>query len=304
MNKIIHYICKFYKKSKSSNLNRHSLSMKKHLFQIVLFLAGMTLFTSCLKDDPGSNETVYYEYQHIPNINEFMPQRLLEAFGDEYLNYGDEPPKIEGSFEASNLNLYKKVIGENSAYMIELGPLVYTAYFNIMEQHKGIAQVEFKAPHGDPAHPEYGGYFCEFSSNDSTYHYIKDDISRFTNDSIAPSYFKNGTYTKDDFQTAYIMGTDPYFTIYFYEIRSISSRTQPLNAVIISGRMDEETITVNDSTFVQPVIKDLRWGIETMKYYKEGSVLEQLLRFGYLPNPGDVLVIHNTQDTHVGEFNY
>ena len=284
--------------------------MKKHLFQVVLFLAGMTLFTSCLKNDPENNETVFYGHQHIPNINEFMPQRLLEAFGNEYLHYGDEPPKIEGSYKADCLDLYKKVIGENSAYMIELGPLAYTAYFNFTEQHMGIAQIEFKAPHGDPEHPEYGGYFCEYSSNDTTYHLIKDNIGHFTNDTIAPSYFKNGIYTRDDFQTVYIMGTDPYFTAYFYEIRRISSMTQPLNAVIISGRMAEKITVVTDTvnhrvdTIVQPVIKDLRWGIETMKYYKEGSTLEQLLRFGYLPNSGDALVIKNTQDVHVGEFNY
>ena len=284
--------------------------MKKHLFQIVLFLAGMTMFTSCLKNNPKDNETVYYAYQHIPNINEFMPQGLLEAFGDEYLYYGDEPPRIEGSYEANALDLYKKVIGANSAYMIELGPLAYTAYFKVTEQHKGIAQIEFKAPHGDPEHPEYGGYFCEYSSNDTTYYRIKDNIGHFTNDTIAPSYFKNNIFTRDDFQTAYIMGKDPYFTAYFYEIRSISSKTQPLNAVIISGRMDKEVTvvidTVNHTTdsIVRPIIKDLRWGIETVKYYKEGPTLDQLLRFGYLPNSGDVLVIHNTTDTHYGEFNY
>lgn len=284
--------------------------MKKHLLKMVLFIASMTLFTSCLKDEPKSNETVYYAYQHIPNINEFMPQRLLEAFGDNYLYYGDEPPRVEGSYKADNLDLYKKILGENSAYMIELGPLAYTAYFKITEQHKGIAQLEFKAPHGDPEHPEYGGYFCEYSSNDSTYYYIKNDIERFTTDTIAPSYFKNDSYSHGDFQTVYIMGNDPYFTIYFYEIRSISSRTQPLNAVIISGRMAEETVIITDTvtqrtdTITKPVIKDLRWGIETMKYYKEGPTLAQLLRFGYLPNSGDALVIHNTQDAHYGEFNY
>lgn len=283
--------------------------MKKHLLHTVLFLAGITLFTSCLKDDPKNNETVYYGYQQIPNINEFMPQRLLEAFGNQYLNYGDEPPKIEGSYAALALNLYKKVLGENSAYMIELGPMEHKAYFKITEQHKGIAKLEFKSPHGDPEHPELGGYFCEYSSNDTTYYYIKNDIPRFTNDTLAPPYFKNGYNTPYDFQTIYIMGIDPYFTAYFYEIRDISSKTQPLNAVIISGKMDEEitvtTDTVNHKTdtVVTPVIKDLRWGIETMKYYKEGPTLEQLLRFGYLPNPGDALVIHSTQDVHHGEFN-
>ena len=135
-------------------------------------------------------------------------------------------------------------------------------------------------------------------------------MEKFTNDSIAPSYFTNGYHTKEDFHTIYIMGTDPYFTAYFYEIRDISSKTQPLNAVIISGKIDEEisvvtdTVTHTSDTIVTPVIKDMRWGIETMKYYKEGSTLDQLLHFGYLPNPGDALVIRNTTNVHHGEFNY
>lgn len=284
--------------------------MKKHFFQFVLFIAGMTMFTSCLKNDPKNDPTVFYGYQHIPNINEFMPQRLLEAFGNEHLHYGDEPPKIEGSYEALALVLYKKVLSENSAYMIELGPMEHKGYFKITEQHKGIAQLEFKSPHGNPEHPELGGYFCEYSSNDSTWHYIKNDIGHFTNDSIAPSYFKNNYHTNYDFQTIYIMGMDPYFTAYFYEIRDISSKTQPLNAVIISGKMDKEiTVTVDTvnhstDTIETPVIKDFRWGIETMKYYKEGPTLSQLLRFGYLPNSGDALVIRSDQDVHYGEFNH
>ena len=172
-----------------------------------------------------------------------------------------------------------------------------------------MARSAGKAPHGDPEHPEYGGYFCEYSSNDTTYYRIKDNIGHFTNDTIAPSYFKNGIFTRDDFQTAYIMGKDPYFTAYFYEIRSISSRTQPLNAVIISGRVDKETSVVVDTinhtvdTVVTPIIRDLRWGIETMKYYQEGTSISQIIALGYLPSKGDVLLLKNNGVAHSGEYN-
>ena len=53
--------------------------MKKHFFQFFLFLVGMTLFSSCMKDDPENNQTVYYGHQQIPNINEYKPQSLLRA---------------------------------------------------------------------------------------------------------------------------------------------------------------------------------------------------------------------------------
>ena len=72
--------------------------MKKHLIKVLLILCGTLALSSCLKDDPENNPTVYYAYQYIPNINEFMPQRLLFALGNEHLHFGDEPPKIENVY--------------------------------------------------------------------------------------------------------------------------------------------------------------------------------------------------------------
>ena len=72
--------------------------MKKHLIRTIVFLSGLALLSSCMKNNPASNSTVYYGYQQIPNINEYMPQRLLNAFGPQHLYFGDEPPKIEGKF--------------------------------------------------------------------------------------------------------------------------------------------------------------------------------------------------------------
>ena len=54
------------------------------------------MLNSCLKDDPANNETIFYAYQQIPNINDYMPQSLLLAMGENNLYYGDEPPRIEG----------------------------------------------------------------------------------------------------------------------------------------------------------------------------------------------------------------
>lgn len=284
--------------------------MKKHFLTTVLAISGLILLSSCLKDDPKENEVVYYAYQHIPNINEFMPQRLLQAFGDQNLYYGDEPPKIEGNFKADDLELYLKSITDSSHYMIELGPLAYTAYFEISEQHKGIAKCTFKAPHGNYEHPEYGGYFCEYSSCDTTYAIIKDNMGHFVDDTIAPYWFTDRDYTKDNFNTIYIMGSDPYFTAYFYEIRDISVKAQPLNAVILSGKMGSSTVVVTDTinnttdTIVQPVIEDLRWGIETMKYYKEGTTLNLLLQSGVLPDCGDAIIIRSNSITGPGQYEH
>ena len=103
------------------------------------------------------------------------------------------------------------------------------------------------------------------------------------------------------------MGQDPYFTVFYYEIRDITSKGYPLNAVIFTGKMDKETTVVNDTvnhtidTIVKPVIKDLRWGIQTMKYGQESSSVSQIIRLGFLPTPGDLMLLRNTQDTHTAE---
>lgn len=278
--------------------------MKKHLFRTLVFICGLALFSSCMKDDPKNNETVYYAYQYIPNINEFMPQTLLNAFSN-YLYYGDEPPKIEGSFVVDNIWITDAILAPGSPWMAPITSIPTPQYFEFYEQHKGIAKLNFKYPKGTPS--DYT-YFVERSDPDSTYAVVTADPEFFINDTIAPSYFKNDNYKKEDFNTVYIMGNDPYFTVYYYEIRDIKSKAQPLNAVIFSGRMDKEITVVNDTvnqvtdTVVKPVIKDLKWCIETMKYYKEGTSISQIISLGFLPSKGDAMILKNEGVVHTGEF--
>lgn len=296
-NKINHYICKFNKESiqKTSTNRRY---MKKHLFQIVLFLAGLTLFTSCMKDDPKNNETVFYGYQQIPNINEYMPQRLLYVLDSlNALHFGDEPPKIEGCILADSINRFivKKVSESN--WLVNASLLVGSKYyFTFSNQHKGISEMKYKEPHGSPG--DYN-YYIENSETDSTYYYIKNNESRFINDSIAPSYFKSDKYSVEDFRYAYIIGDAPYFTVYYYEMRDMNQHFHPLNAVIITGRLDHEialqtdTISHKTDTLEIPIIKDLVWGCETMMYYTDASALNFMIQQGYQPTPGDISVSKN-----------
>lgn len=283
--------------------------MKNHFLTTVLVLFSLMLLSSCLKDDPAHNETVYYGYQQIPNINEYMPQRLLEAFGDAHLYYGDEPPKIEGKYVIEGFNCELNVIID-TLWRPRTGLLPVTDYYDIYEQHKGIATYNFNRPYyADPQMTQL--LFIENSSIDSTYDYIDrhDRFQQFVDDSIAPSYFKNGYASKRDFQNIYIMGDDPYFTAYYYEIRHISSKTEPLLAVIMSGKVAKEytveTDTVNHvtDTIVNTVLKDLRIGFQSMMYYnKENILYPSLIANGSLPLPGNVWILKSVHDVHYGEF--
>lgn len=283
--------------------------MKKKLIKATLFLCGLVLLSACLKDDPENNATVYYGYQQIPNINEFIPQELLLAFGEENLYYGDEPPKLEGAYMADSIMILSVGLAPGSHWVqaqSEFPASIPTPqYFKFYEQHKGIAKLEYRYPKGHPG--EYT-YFLERSDTDTTFKYVTANPEHFINDTIAPSYFQNGHYDAENFNTVYIMGNDPYFTIYYYEIRDISSKAQPLNAVVFSGMLSHETIAVADTanntvdTIIRPVIKNLRWGIETMKYYKESNSLDQILYFGYLPNKGDLMILESRRDALSNEF--
>ena len=281
------------------------MTMKKRLILAILFLSGLLSLSSCLKNDPDENPTVYYAYQEIPNINEFMPLKLINAFSD-YLYYGDEPPKIEGVFIADAISITDVFRSPESMWMMTPTPMEGKQYFRIHDQHKGIAKIEFKYPKGNPG--EYT-FYVERSDPDSTYQVVTANPEFFINDStIAPVYFKDGNYQKENFNTVYIMGKDPYFTAYYYEIRDIKSKADPLNAVIISGKVDKEISVVNDTvnhttdTIELPIIRDLKWCIETMKYYKEGTSISQIINAGFLPSKGDAMLLKNDGVVHTGEF--
>ena len=280
--------------------------MKKHLFRAILFLCGTLLLGSCLKNDPKNNATIYYAYQQIPNINEFMPQRLLYAFGNENLHFGDEPPKIEGLFVADDVWVTDVDTVPSSAWMQPAhNSIPNPQYFEFYEQHKGIAKMRFKSPKGQVGQYDY---FLEQSSTDRTDSVMRHNTNRFVEDTISPIYFKLGKLESRDFNTVYIMGEDPYFTVFYYEVRDIKSKGEPMNAVIFTGKMDKEiqivTDTVNHTTdtIVKPVIKNLKWGMQTMMYYQESASISQIIRLGFLPTPGDIIMLRNNSDTHSAVF--
>lgn len=272
--------------------------MKKHLFQIILFLVGTALLSSCMKDDPENNETVFYGHQQIPNINEFMPRELLLVMDSLHcLHYGEEPPKLEGSFKASDLRLIlvKKI--PTSHWMLNPTSQLGIQFIKLFEQHFGISKMQFWNKKGTPENPPY---YVETSSTDSTIYYVNRNPEHFINDVLAPDYFKEKSFDENDFNTVYIIGKDSYFTIFYYEIRHIyMTNFQPLNAVIISGKLDKENVVVTDTishttdTVARPIIRDFVMGIETMKYYIGGTSLDMILQFGGLATPGDLLIIKN-----------
>ena len=272
------------------------MAQKTPIFTFILILL-IGLLGGCKKENnnnesPSTPDTPIVS-QQIPPINEYMPERLLHLFDSlNVLHRGDEPPTIIGNFMAESLYLLivDKVPESNS--LSTPCPLSTTHYYEFKEQEDNTLHVTYKNPLGTPIQPFY---FIEKSDTDSTYFRIKDNLALFTNDPIAPPYFKSSVFKAEDFKHAYIIGNGNYFTLYFYEIRDITNNGLPLNAVLISGKLatNEEGNTI---------IEDFWCGIETMKYYNESLTLNLIIQYGSIPTPGDIMIIQCQNTLIEGSF--
>ena len=182
---------------------------------LVLF-SGLLFFSSCLKDDPnGSNTTLFYGHQDIPNINYYMPRPLLDTLNKmNLLHFGENPPKM----------LFDSCYNNDT-----------TIVFAFSNHCFGMTSLSFKEKLDNGTKGS--------SNTDDTYKIMTENKrwEEFLNDTLLPIFFDtafNGTTAKDPevLRHAYIMGNDPYFTLYYYEVLKEQQQLQPLNAVILSGR--------------------------------------------------------------------
>ena len=267
-------------------------------FALILFLG----FSGCKKENTNNNgneEPVtpgppVVAYQ-IPPIDEYIPQRLIHLFDSiGVLHRGDEPPTIAGDFMTESLYLLIVDKVPESTYLGTPVLIPSARYFEFKEQENDTLHLSFYNPKGNP--DDLYAYFLEKSDTDSTYFRIKDNTDFFTNDLIAPSYFRSDRFKAEDFRRAYIIGNSNYFTIYYYELRDISNQSLPLNAVLISGKMSTDAEG-------DPIIEDFWCGIETMKYANESPNINQIIQFGYLPYPGDILISNSPNALIPGNYN-
>lgn len=267
--------------------------MKIRHAMILLLSSGFLFFSSCLKDDPSlpnPNTTFFYGHQDIPSIHHFMPQDLLDAIGENHLFLGENPPTF---------------LSDSGYFYNQEGSPSDTIVFSFFDQCWSITGLSFK---------EKTDSFIESSNTNKTYDFIKDTAiwNRFIADTIAPVFFSDTTLDPEVLRHAYIMGKDSCFTLYYYEERNMAKRYHPINAVILSGYLHTEydlypsaidTIiqngTQNDTTFIYdsiPVnryIHNVKWGVETMKYFprnnSDQTALDAELSAGTQPVPGHVI---------------
>ena len=272
----------------------------KTTYSAFILIVVLGLFSACKKDNNDTQEPIEPDTpvvtEQTPPIDEYMPERLLHLFDSlNVLHRGDNPPTITGDFmtESMNILFVNKIPG--SPFLISPSTLQNPYYYEFRNQENDMLGLSFKSPIGNPQNESF--YYLEKSDTDSTYLRIKDSTAYFTNDPIAPSYFRSSKFKAEDFKHAYIIGNGDYFTLYFYEIRDISSGYLPLNAILISGKMSTDTEG-------NPTIENFWCGLETMKYYTEGATLNLIIQYGHIPTPGDIFIMQSTNALVQGSYNY
>ena len=68
---------------------------------MVVMLLALMAFTSCLKEGDHSS-ILLNDPQEVPLITDYLPQDLLEMFGEGNVNFGDQPPVIDMEFVSNH----------------------------------------------------------------------------------------------------------------------------------------------------------------------------------------------------------
>lgn len=285
--------------------------MNRHFPIALLTLVLVCGMTSCLKDDISS--TIIYSSQAIPDINTYMPPRLIHLMGNDSLNvihYGDEPPRFSGLYHIDNIYSYKYAMSDtippgNYGHIMDNYNIVGNYDFTFYDQIKGILMNKYTSikPVINPADSTVLASYETKSSIDTAYHFLKDNLDPIKECPDFPRYFDREDFDPELLDHAYIIGNQNEFTIFYYDVPIYEydnawitwgfkqNKNLIVMANIISGTLTEIAPAVNDSTTNGTPTKQYRidnfyWGVEAMGAIREDSET-------MAPAPGDAQLRYN-----------
>lgn len=295
-------------------MKRRSLKTTFILVTAGLFLSG--IFSSCLKEEYlkdangeyvldsldhkiPSDSTIIYITQEIPDINKFMPDTLLKYMNKlSALHFGTEPPKIDGLFMADSLLVVRTVFMPESHYS-EHGPVenalrLGNYELTFRDQLWSVLNCDYSQYRPIPP----TGFYYECATDDSTYHILHDNFDKFKEYETTPKYFKDESFNTDEFKNTYIIGTKPYFTMFFYQVvrNEIPPEVtlpftlndfHPIIANIVSGKYNK---TDNGQEFISEFV----WGRQCIGYINVTEGLNYMIRSGQQAYFGDTWICNNS----------
>ena len=102
------------------------------VFNVLLFCFAMT---SCLKE--GDKTILVNDPQDVPFITEYLPEDLLNLFGEENVFFGDQPPVVNMEFKSMHQYVATNLQPPFAPQTGQLSPI--THYHKIDQQYLQIA---------------------------------------------------------------------------------------------------------------------------------------------------------------------
>ena len=105
------------------------------LNRFVVMIAVMLSLTSCLKE--GDTTVLVNDPQEVPFITDYLPEDLLELFGEEHVHFGDQPPVVNMEFKSQHEFVATNLQPPYAPQIGGLSPITY--YHKIRQQYLQIA---------------------------------------------------------------------------------------------------------------------------------------------------------------------
>ena len=108
---------------------------RSHIKHLVLIALALIVLPSCLKE--GDKTILVNDPQDIPFITKYLPEDLLNLFGEENVFFGDQPPMVDMEFKSMHQYVATNLQPPFAPQPGQLSPI--THYHKINQQYLQIA---------------------------------------------------------------------------------------------------------------------------------------------------------------------
>lgn len=110
--------------------------MKKAFLRVCVMVVSLVFLPSCLKE--GDTTILVNDPQDIPFITDYMPEDLLNLFGEENVHFGDQPPRVDMEFKSMHQYVATNLQPPYAPQPGQLTPVIH--YHKLNQQYLQIAE--------------------------------------------------------------------------------------------------------------------------------------------------------------------
>ena len=108
---------------------------RKGLYRLLRIAVMLFALSSCLKE--GDTTVLINDPQEVPFVTDYLPEDLLNLFGEENVHFGDQPPVVDLEFKSQHEFVATNVQPPFAPQIGGLSPITY--YHKVRQQYLQIA---------------------------------------------------------------------------------------------------------------------------------------------------------------------